>query len=595
LGYIGTKFPIPKKMFHSLQESRKESKALNDFLNADDGRLEKSMRNLGVGLMSSEEVLMSKTKLKINTEAAKKFKIENHDRIVAKVRKENRILQARKRLIHLLNGTCQSKATEVLKTELYRYMALLEISPILLFRFSDGLFELIVFNSRIGSYQYGGKLFWPAVEKCKSKFIESLLQEAGSLSEEELVMFVKEMERDKNKSDEYISFKTEININIRALAWIPDILLSYHSVFGKHGWDGWKRQDLSKNSKTVRHARRMKDKTEKKRKAKLEIHAKNVVEFLNVLHANEMSIEVWICKQDTWDKMKEYVMGRIVEIISFFRIFTVDSEGGGSLFQMSGWSSCGTVCFLFQGNFFPMELAKLIWSRVIVIVDDGLGILNAVGAFRGLHSIPFYAATLDLPGLDYVCGLENLASRLLDLDLSFVKKGVQLHHRKKKSDPYPDLTAMDNQTLLYSDVRVSDWTRRRLFGFQKIYASIDPELMQEAVGTVVEVIIGNTKEAEMEGQMRADDIFMRHMEFSSDKFLDLSELQRCRDVGIINSRNFEKHTMGAKFLRDRCQEENMNEDEAFKRKKLRKKDGSKKWPSDERVREMKKRKVFYAL
>ena len=133
-------------MFHSLQESRKESKALNDFLNADDGRLEKSMRNLGVGLMSSEEVLMSKTKLKINTEAAKKFKIENHDRIVAKVRKENRILQARKRIIHLLNGTCQSKATEVLKTELYRYMALLEISPILLFRFSDGLFELIVFR-----------------------------------------------------------------------------------------------------------------------------------------------------------------------------------------------------------------------------------------------------------------------------------------------------------------------------------------------------------------------------------------------------------------------------------------------------------------
>ena len=31
-------------------------------------------------------------------------------------------------------------------------------------------------NSRIGSYQYGGKFFWPAVEKCKSKFFDSLLQ-----------------------------------------------------------------------------------------------------------------------------------------------------------------------------------------------------------------------------------------------------------------------------------------------------------------------------------------------------------------------------------------------------------------------------------
>ena len=126
-------------------------------------------------------------------------------------------------------------------------------------------------------------------------------------------------------------------------------------------------------------------------------------------------------------------------------------------------------------------------------------------------------------------------------------QGVQLHHRKKKSDPTPDLTAMDNQTLVYSDVRVSDWTRRRLFGFQKLYASIDPELIQEAVGTVVEVIVGNTKEAEMEGQMRADDTFLRHMHFSMNKFLALPELQHCHDVGIINNRNFEEHTWVKSF------------------------------------------------
>ena len=37
------------------------------------------MKNSGVG---SEEVLLSKTQIKINTEAAQKFKMENHDLIV---------------------------------------------------------------------------------------------------------------------------------------------------------------------------------------------------------------------------------------------------------------------------------------------------------------------------------------------------------------------------------------------------------------------------------------------------------------------------------------------------------------------------------
>ena len=82
-----------------------------------------------------------------------------------------------------------------------------------------------------------------------------------------------------------------------------------------------------------------------------------------------------------------------------------------------------------------MEVAKLIWSRFIVNVNDGSGILNTVGAFRGLHSIPFYAATLDLPGMDYVCGLENLARHLLDLDLSLVRGCSCTTERRRVTPP----------------------------------------------------------------------------------------------------------------------------------------------------------------
>ena len=580
---------------------RSKSEAISEYFNHNKGQFAISMKNLGVGLMLSEDIRLGKSQTKIDTLSAKKYKEQTHEPLVTKVRGELRLREARLRLVKLLFDRDRRETLEpgVLEAETYRYLALLGIGPIVLWKLSWGHFEVIVVNLKVGTYCHEVAKA-AAMKKCKIMFVKKLVSDTSSLTESELVKFVQDMESKKGWLDEYRDIQTGVMLNFSSMHWIPEILTEYRSTFGSPGWRGWRRHEETEQKKD-RHARKMKKKNDKRRDVKMNEHAKNITEFLNVFWLNELSCEIWVCSESSWEKLEYFVMARVEEIKSFFRIFSVDAEGGGSVCQMSGWSSSGTCCFVFQGNFFPMALARMIWSRDIVIVDSGLDIVKHLGAFRGLYSIPFHALILDLPGMDWVIGLETVASRLCGLDLSFVKNGVRQHRRRKKTDPLPDYSKMDDQSLLYADARVSDWNRRRLFAFQKVYATIDSEVMQEVVGLVVELIIGTTKDSEMVGTMRADDVFLGFMDFSKDKLISVPDLQHSRDVGHFSNQNFHEHTMGKQFLIKRWQEKAMSEKEAFDEKTKKWKEAKEsniktvQWLSKARTKEMYRRGVFYAL
>ena len=87
----------------------------------------------------------------------------------------------------------------------------------------------------------------------------------------------------------------------------------------------------------------------------------------NLILRTKMLREGWIVKRK---ELKEDVPGRLKEFLNHLNMVSIDSEGKGQVWQLSGWSSEGVTSFAFRGGWFPDEINDLLERYKPVICAD---------------------------------------------------------------------------------------------------------------------------------------------------------------------------------------------------------------------------------